>query len=61
MYPHTLPGDVFSIRVPGKTLIVLNSERVAHDLLEKRSAIYSDRVRFAYYDRYVSCLILTLS
>ena len=55
-----LPGDVFSIRVPGKTIIVLNSEKAAHDLLEKRSAIYSDRVRLAYYDWYVSCLVCTV-
>ncbi|KAI0788920.1 cytochrome P450 [Irpex lacteus] len=43
-------GDVFSLRVPGKTIVVLNSEKAASDLLEKRSAIYSDRVRMGYYD-----------
>ncbi|KAI0768404.1 cytochrome P450 [Irpex lacteus] len=43
-------GDVFSLRVPGKTMIVLNSEKAAVDLLEKRGAIYSDRVRLGYYD-----------
>ncbi|KAI0092996.1 cytochrome P450 [Irpex rosettiformis] len=43
-------GDVFSLRVPGKTIVVLNSEKAASDLLEKRSAIYSDRSRLGYYD-----------
>lgn len=31
-------------------MIVLNSEKAAVDLLEKRGAIYSDRVRLGYYD-----------
>ncbi|KAI0768403.1 cytochrome P450 [Irpex lacteus] len=44
-------GDVFSLCVPGKTIIVLSSEKAASDLLDKRSAIYSDRPRFAYYER----------
>ncbi|KAI0092994.1 cytochrome P450 [Irpex rosettiformis] len=43
-------GDVFSLQVPGETVIVLASEKAASDLLEKRSAIYSDRIRFGYYD-----------
>ncbi|KAI0092998.1 cytochrome P450 [Irpex rosettiformis] len=43
-------GDVFSLSVPGKTIIVVNSEKAANELLEKRSAIYSDRARMAYYD-----------
>ncbi|KAI0748969.1 cytochrome P450 [Irpex lacteus] len=44
-------GDVISLRVPGKTIIVLASEKAASDLLEKRSAIYSDRARLGYYDQ----------
>ena len=43
-------GDVFSLQVPGKTIIVINSEKAANELLEKRSAIYSDRPRMGYYD-----------
>ncbi|KAI0093006.1 cytochrome P450 [Irpex rosettiformis] len=43
-------GDVFSLRVPGKTIIVLGSEQAAVDLLEKRSAIYSSRARLGYYE-----------
>lgn len=43
-------GDVLSLKLPGKTLIILNSEKAALDLLERRSAIYSDRPRFPFYD-----------
>lgn len=46
-------GDVFSLRVPGKVIIVLASEKAASDLLDKRSAIYSDRQPFGLYDAYV--------
>ena len=48
-------GEVFSLQVPGKTIVVLNSEKSASDLLEKRSAIYSDRPRFSFYDAWVLC------
>ncbi|KAI0768442.1 cytochrome P450 [Irpex lacteus] len=43
-------GDVLSLKLPGKTLIILNSEKAALDLLERRGAIYSDRPRFPFYD-----------
>ena len=46
-------GDVFSLHVPGKTIVVLGSEQAAVDLLEKRSAIYSNRARLGYYETYV--------
>ncbi|KAF4615708.1 hypothetical protein D9613_012506 [Agrocybe pediades] len=36
-------GDVACLRIPGKTMIILNSMRAAVDLLEKRSGIYSSR------------------
>ena len=36
-------GDVVHVNVLGQHLIFLNSEKAAIDLLEKRSAIYSDR------------------
>ncbi|KDQ59104.1 hypothetical protein JAAARDRAFT_33832 [Jaapia argillacea MUCL 33604] len=39
-------GDIVSVNVFGKTFIILGSSRTTNDLLEKRSAIYSDRVRF---------------
>ncbi|KAF9554263.1 cytochrome P450 [Agrocybe pediades] len=36
-------GKIISLRIPRRTLIILNSEKAAVDLLEKRSSIYSDR------------------
>lgn len=39
-------GDVMYLYILGKPIIVLNSVQAAVDLLEKRSANYSDRPRF---------------
>ncbi|KAG9318131.1 cytochrome P450 [Chiua virens] len=36
-------GDIFMIRVLKQDIIVINSEKIAKDLLERRSRIYSDR------------------
>ncbi|KAF9552265.1 cytochrome P450 [Agrocybe pediades] len=36
-------GKIISLRVPRRTLIILNSAKAAVDLLEKRSSVYSDR------------------
>ena len=47
-------GDVLHLSVLGKSIVVLNTEEAAFELLDKRSAIYSDRIRFAYYDRSVA-------
>ncbi|KAG8768622.1 hypothetical protein FRC12_005453 [Ceratobasidium sp. 428] len=38
-----LHSDIVSLTVLGKTIIILNSAEAAHDLLDRRSAIYSDR------------------
>lgn len=37
------PGDVIYLEALGQKIIVLNSIQAAEDLLERRSAIYSDR------------------
>ena len=39
-------GDMMYINALGKGTLIINSQRVAVDLLEKRSKIYSDRPRF---------------
>ncbi|KAF9463431.1 cytochrome P450 [Collybia nuda] len=36
-------GDITSVNVFGQTLIILNSAKVATEMLEKKSSIYSDR------------------
>ncbi|KDQ54011.1 hypothetical protein JAAARDRAFT_113130, partial [Jaapia argillacea MUCL 33604] len=38
-------GDVVSLQVLGKTMILLGSAEAVSEVLEKRSSIYSDRVR----------------
>nr|GAT55001.1 cytochrome P450 [Mycena chlorophos] len=44
-------GDVMYMKVPGKSpIVILSSLLAAQDLLEKRSAIYSDRPRFALFE-----------
>lgn len=42
-------GDVMHLKVLGRNMIVLNSVEAATDLLEKRSAQYSDRPRMNVY------------
>jgi len=37
------PGDVTHINVLGHDMIILNSSKAAFDLLDKRSATYSNR------------------
>ncbi|KAI0055995.1 cytochrome P450 [Artomyces pyxidatus] len=36
-------GDIMHLRVPGQSVVVLNSQRVAADLLDRRAATSSDR------------------
>lgn len=36
-------GEVVSISIFGRNLVILNSAKAAFDLLHKRSSIYSDR------------------
>lgn len=43
---HCAGSDIISINELGRTTIILNSTQAIADLLEKRSALYSDRVRF---------------
>ncbi|OJT02809.1 O-methylsterigmatocystin oxidoreductase [Trametes pubescens] len=43
-------GDMVYLDVLGKPMLVLGTHDIAHDLLEKRSAIYSDRVQSTMID-----------
>jgi hypothetical protein len=38
-------GDIFSLSVAGQSIIVLNTQKIAADLLDRRAGIYSDRSR----------------
>ncbi|KAI0052378.1 CyP450 monooxygenase [Auriscalpium vulgare] len=51
-------GDIISLRVLGQTIVVLNSHQRAFDLLERRSALYSDRVVMPFYDLQISQSLL---
>lgn len=37
------PGDVIYLNALGQSIVVLNSQQAALDLLQRRAAIYSDR------------------
>ena len=41
-YPDPL-GEVVSLTIFGRHMVILNSAKAAFDLLHKRSSIYSDR------------------
>ena len=41
--PIHLDSDIIYLELFGIPVVVLNSAKAAHDLLEKRSSIYSDR------------------
>ncbi len=38
-------GDVFYLSTAGQPIVVLNTQKVAADLLDRRAGIYSDRLR----------------
>jgi len=38
-------GDVFYLSAAGQPIVVLNTQKVAADLLDRRAGIYSDRPR----------------
>ena len=37
------PGGIMSVNALGQPIVILNSAKIARDLLEKRGALYSDR------------------
>lgn len=45
---HQKYGPIFSLKTGTKVVIVLGNHQVAHDLLEKRSRIYSSRPAFTF-------------
>ncbi|KAK7443505.1 hypothetical protein VKT23_015677 [Stygiomarasmius scandens] len=51
-------GPIISLNLLGQTVIVLNNHKVAGDLLDRRSTIYSDRPRFIVVFEYLSNSLL---
>ncbi|KAF9002155.1 cytochrome P450 [Cyathus striatus] len=45
-----LYGDIIYLHIPGRSYLVLNSLKVASEILDKRSGIYSDRMKFILYE-----------
>ena len=41
----SLIGDVFYVNAAGQPIVVLNTQKTAADLLDRRAGIYSDRPR----------------
>ncbi|KAJ6499498.1 cytochrome P450 [Mycena vulgaris] len=52
-------GEVIYLQIPGQSIIVLDSLRAAEDLLDKRSAVYSDRPNFPLYELFGWTSVLT--
>jgi hypothetical protein len=48
------PGELIYLNAGGQPIVVLNSQRVVADLLDRRAGIYSDRPRLI-----VACEIMT--
>ncbi|RHZ47488.1 cytochrome P450 [Aspergillus thermomutatus] len=46
-------GPISSISVPGQTIIIVNDSKIAFDLLEKRSSVYSSRPRMVFASKMV--------
>jgi hypothetical protein len=47
--PRIKASDILYLNVLGRPIIVINSAKVAHDLLDKRGANYASRPRFVLY------------
>ncbi|KAI8996249.1 cytochrome P450 [Trametes punicea] len=48
-------SDIIYLNLAGTPVIVVNSAQAAHDLFEKRSALYSDRTRMPMLNELVGC------
>ena len=46
-------SDIICLQLPTRTIMILGSVDAATELLEKRSHLYSDRVRFVMVELYV--------
>jgi hypothetical protein len=48
------PGDLIYLNAAGQPVVIINSQKVAIELLDRRAAIYSDRPR-----NVIACDIMT--
>ncbi|KAI0659485.1 cytochrome P450 [Cubamyces menziesii] len=54
-WSRELHSDIIYLNLAGTPVIVVNSAQAAHDLFEKRSALYSDRTRMPMLNELVGC------
>jgi hypothetical protein len=47
---NLVDSDILYLNVLGRPIIVINSTKVAHELLDKRGANYADRPRFVLFE-----------
>ena len=59
LYVMLHAGKVAHLRIPGNTMIILNSAQAASDFLDKRSAIYSDRTQSDVFTLYAILFCLS--
>lgn len=45
-----LPGDLLSVNMLGQRIVIINTSRIAKDLVEKRGSIYSSRPPIPHMD-----------
>lgn len=50
---HALAGDIFYLEILGRKIVVVNNYEMANELMDKRSANYSDRPVFPLFMKYV--------
>lgn len=47
-------GDIFYLEILGRKIVIVNNYEMANELMDKRSANYSDRPVFPLFMKYVS-------
>ncbi|KAF9002131.1 hypothetical protein BDQ17DRAFT_1243587 [Cyathus striatus] len=47
---HLASGEIIYLHIPGRSYLVVNSLKAATELLDKRSGVYSDRMRLLLYE-----------
>lgn len=55
--PNVILGDVIGVNVCGQPIVILNSRQAVHDLLVKRSAIYSNRPQMEVLNKWFRAVL----
>lgn len=49
LFADGLAGDIFYLEILGRKIVIVNSYEIANELMDKRSANYSDRPVFPLF------------